>query len=151
MPGPSPQFQPSSEARVIRAFGDEMRLHLGSCDTGGKFTLWTNITPPGGGPPPHFHENEDEWFLPLTGAAEFFSDGEWRSVPPRTSVFMPRGSIHAFRNPNSDPLEMLIQTIPGGFDLFFEECAREFTASSGPDRDRIVEISAKYGIRYPEL
>ena len=40
------------EARVIRAFGDEMILHLSKADTGGRFTMWTNVTPPGGGPPP---------------------------------------------------------------------------------------------------
>ena len=111
--------------------------------------MWTNVTPPGGGPPPHYHENEDEWFWPLSGPAEFLHDGEWREVPPRTAVFMPRGTIHAFRNPNQEPLEILIQTIPGGFDQFFEECAAEFAAGTQPDMDRIVEISAKHGIFYP--
>ena len=138
-------------ANVLVEFGDEMILHLSSDDTGGKFTMWTNITPPGGGPPPHYHDNEDEWFWPLTGSAEFLHNREWREVPPRTAVFMARGTIHTFRNPNKEPLEMLIQTIPGGFDQFFEECAREVAASGEPDMDRIVEISAKYGIYYPKL
>lgn len=145
------KFQPPAEARVIRAFGDEMILHLGSDDTGGRFTMWTNITPPGGGPPPHFHDNEDEWFWPLSGPAEFLHEGSWHEVPERTAVFMPRGVVHTFRNPNKEPLEMLIQTIPGGFDRFFEECANEFSAGGDPDMGRIVEISAKYGIHYPDL
>ena len=138
------------EARVIRAFGDEMILHLGADDTGGRFSMWTNITPPGGGPPPHCHDNEDEWFWPLSGAAEFLKDGEWMVVPATTAVFMPRGSVHTFRNPGSEPLHMLIQTMPGGFDRFFAECAEEFSTAGPPDMDKIVAISAKYGIHYPQ-
>jgi hypothetical protein len=64
-----PTIRPPSEALVIRAFGDEMILHLGADDTGGKFSMWTNVSPPGGGPPPHHHDNEDEWFWPLSGPA----------------------------------------------------------------------------------
>jgi hypothetical protein len=35
--------------RVLRAFGDEVIPHLENKDTGGTLSLWTNITPPGGG------------------------------------------------------------------------------------------------------
>ncbi len=137
-----------NEARIIRAFGDEMILHLGTEDTGGKLNMWTNVTPPGGGPPPHYHDNEDEWFWPLSGPAEFLKDKEWIEVPERTAVFMPRGTIHTFRNPNAEPLHMLIQTMPGGFDRFFAECGDEFAKGGPPDMEKIVEISAGYGIHY---
>ena len=137
--------------RSIFAFGDEMILHLGTRDTDGRLTLWTNITPPGGGPPPHFHENEDEWFWPMSGSAEFLIGNEWTAVPARTAVYAPRRSIHTFRNPNPEPLEMLIQTIPGGFDLFFAECATEFENGNTPDMNAIAEISARYGIFYVDL
>ncbi len=136
------------DAIRINAFGDEMILHLSSNDTGGKFCMWTNVTPPGGGPPPHYHENEDEYFWPISGDAEFLIDNAWQLVPARTAVFAPRRSVHAFRNPNSEPLELLIQTIPGGFDKFFAECADEFERNGGPDMNNIVEISARHGIYY---
>ena len=110
--------------------------------------MWTNITPPGGGPPPHYHDNEDEWFWPLSGAAEFLTDDEWIEVPARAAVLMPRGVIHTFRNPNREPLHMLIQTIPGGFDRFFSECSEQFAKSDPPNMDKIVAISAKHGIHY---
>lgn len=141
-------IRPEDDCLRVHAFGDEMILHLGSKDTGGKFTAWTNVTPPGGGPPPHHHENEDEWFWPLSGDAEFLKDGEWVKVPARTAVFMPRNSIHAFRNPNSEPLVMLIQTMPGGFEEFFMECSKQFEDGGSPDMEKIIEISARYGIYY---
>ena len=143
-----PAIRTPDETRVIRAFGDEMILHLGVDDTHGKFSMWTNVTPPGGGPPPHHHDDEDEWFWPLSGDAEFLVDGQWTTVPANTAVFMPRGTVHAFRNPNSEPLRMLIQTMPGGFEHFFAECAEVFAKGGPPDMDEIVAISAKYGIHY---
>lgn len=135
-----------SETLRLDAFGDTMVLHLGTDDTDGRFSLWTEITPPGGGPPPHYHENEDEWFWPISGDAEFFVDNKWTLVPAKTAVFAPRGSVHTFRNPNTEHLEMLIQTIPGGFDKFFAECAGEFGQNSPPNMDTIAAISARYGI-----
>lgn len=133
---------------TVDAFGDRMILHLGAKDTGGRLSMWTNITPPGGGPPPHYHENEDEWFWPISGSAQFLIDDEWTLVPAGTAVYAPRRSVHTFRNPNSEPLEMLIQTVPGGFDEFFSECANEFSRGNSPNMESIVEISARYGIYY---
>src|SRR5438552_722863 len=77
------------QGRVIRAFGDEITVHLDGKQTGGNFTMFTAVTPPGGGPPPHYHKLEDEWFLVLEGRASFFRDGKWEEVPPGTAVFMP--------------------------------------------------------------
>ena len=138
-------------APTIEAFGDTMILHLSSNDTGGRLSLWTNITPAGGGPPPHYHENEDEWFWPISGDAEFLIEGNWSKVPARSAVFAPRGCVHAFRNPNQEPLEMMIQTIPGGFDEFFAECSTEFSRGGAPNMQTIVEISARFGIYYSDL
>ena len=86
----------------------------------------------------------------MTGDAEFLIENEWTTVPAKTAVYAPRGSIHTFKNPNPEPLEMLIQTIPGGFDKFFAECATEFNTGRPPDMDAIIEISARYGIYYIE-
>ena len=91
------------------------------------------------------------WGEPKIIPAPILINNQWTKVPPKTAVFAPRNSVHAFRNPNSEPLEMLIQTIPGGFDLFFAECAAEFENGNGPNMDAIVDISARYGIYYPEL
>jgi len=145
---PKPAIRKTEDAQHICAFGDEMILHLSADDTAGQFSMWTNITPPGGGPPPHHHDNEDEWFWPLSGPAEFFKDGQWITVPAKTAVFMPRGTTHAFRNPNAQPLHMLIQTLPGGFERFFSECAEEFKKPGPPDMEKIIEISTRYGIYY---
>ncbi len=142
---------PPTASRVLRAFGDEVTFHLGAAETGGKYTLFTDVTPPGGGPPPHYHLNEDESFLVLEGRAEFFKDGVWVEVPVGTAVFTPRGVVHAFRNPGDTPLRLLGQTSPCGFENFFARCAGEFAKPGPADLRRIIQISAEHGIHYVKI
>jgi hypothetical protein len=43
-------------------FGHAVVVLLDGKQTGEKFTAFLNISPPGCGPGPHYHEREDEWF-----------------------------------------------------------------------------------------
>jgi uncharacterized cupin superfamily protein len=45
---------------------------LGGEQTGEKFTAFLNISPPGCGPGPHYHDREDEWFYILEDQVSFF-------------------------------------------------------------------------------
>lgn len=140
LPGPERRFE---------AFGDTVTFHLTGADTGGRVCMFTVETPPGSGPPPHRHEREDEWFLVLEGRVEFLRDGEWLEVPPGSAVFAAKESVHAFRNIGDRMLRMVIQTSPAGFEDFFAAAADEFHRPDGPDPQRLVEISAGFGIHYP--
>jgi quercetin dioxygenase-like cupin family protein len=131
---------------VVRAFGDEIRFHLDGKQTGNAFTTFTDVTPPGGGPPPHYHTGEDETFLVLEGRASFFCDGQWQEVPVGTVVHMPRGVVHTFKNVGDTPLRQLITTRPSGFETFMTRCGEEFKKPEGPDMARIVSIAAEHGI-----
>jgi quercetin dioxygenase-like cupin family protein len=139
---------PPSLSRVLRAFGEEVHFHLTGEETGGRQALWTEITPPGGGPPPHYHLNEDETFFVLEGRVSFYKDGQWEEVAPGTAAFMPRGVVHTFKNVGATPLRMLISTAPAGFEIFFARCAEEFAKPGVPDMERIIAISAEHGIHF---
>ena len=141
---------PKNKGKVLKAFDTEITVFLGSAETDGKYTVFSETTPPGGGPPPHFHDNEDEWFFPLEGRVEFLIDGAWQEVPMGTVVFAPRGTTHTFRNPGDEPLRMLMQTAPAGFEVFFERCAEVFASADGPDMDRIGQIAGEHGIHFVE-
>jgi quercetin dioxygenase-like cupin family protein len=143
-----PMIVPPDRPRVLRAFGDEMHLHLSGADTGDRFCMFTMVTPPGHGPPPHVHQHEDEWFYPLEGDVEFLCDGKWTAAVPGSVVFMPRGTPHAFRNAGTTPSRILIHTTPAGFENFFEQCAAEFARTGGPDMKHIEAISAEFGISF---
>jgi len=137
-----------SDARVLRAFGLELRILLDGERTGGTFTMWVNITPPGGGAPPHYHSNEDEIFHVIEGRVAFFLNGEWIEVGPDGTAFMPRGIVHTFKNVGDRPSRMLNMTTPSGFEKFFARCADEFAKHGEPDMSRIVEIGAEHGIHF---
>lgn len=142
----------SEPRRVLRAFSDEMHLLLDGSLTNRQLSVWINVTPPGGGPPPHRHEREDEWFHVLEGRVSFWDGERWTEVPVGSVVYAPRGTIHTFRNVGETPLRMQISVSPSGFEEFFAECAQVFGQERSPDFAKVVEISARHGIYYvPEL
>lgn len=139
---------PGEDAKVFRAFGDEMRLTVTGADTGGKYAQWLSITQPGGGPPPHLHEREDEWFYVLEGRVSFLVEGEWTEVGPGSGAYLPKGSVHTFKNVGDVPLHMVLTVAPAGFEDFFAESAEEFAKPQELDMAKIFDIAGRYGIRF---
>jgi quercetin dioxygenase-like cupin family protein len=133
---------------VFEAFGEEAHFLLTGAETGGKYTQWIEVTPPGHGPPAHFHTREDEWFHVMEGRFSFLRNGEWAEVPEGAAVYMPKGEIHAFKNVGEESGRLLITTAPSGFEVFFGECAGEFAKAAGPDMAKIAEICARHGIYF---
>lgn len=145
-PTPTAWITRTGESQVLHAFGDEIHIHLGARETGGLYTQFTDITPPGGGPPPHLHHTEDEWFHVLEGRAAFLKDGIWEEVPPGSTVYMPRGVVHTFKNIGEGPLKQLITVAPAGIEVYFARCAEEFGKPEGPSMENLLAISAGHDI-----
>jgi quercetin dioxygenase-like cupin family protein len=136
------------KGRVLEAFGEEITILLSGEQTGGRQTMWLETTPPEGGPPLHFHINDDETFHVLEGRVAFFQNSEWQEVGPGGSAFVPRGELHTFKNVGDQPSRMLLSTAPAGFEVFFGRCAEEWAKPGGPDMARIFEIAAEHGIHF---
>lgn len=139
---------PAGGGRLLTAFGDELTFLLDGEQTGGRMTMWLDETPPDGGPPPHYHTDEDETFRVLEGRVAFLLQPQWREVQAGTTVFAPRGEVHAFRNVGPQNSRMLIFTMPSGFEIFYSRCAKEWDRPGGPDMDRISKIAAEHGIHF---
>jgi quercetin dioxygenase-like cupin family protein len=71
-----------NDARVLGAFGLEITILLDGARTGGALTMWTGITPPGGGPPPRYHLNAEELFYVISGCVGFLVNDSWHEVGP---------------------------------------------------------------------
>lgn len=134
----------------LHAFGNVASVILPGEQTGGTLAVMFEITPPGGGPPPHVHGNEDELFLVVEGRIRYFVEGRWTEVGVGGAVYLPRGIVHCYRNVGTTPSRHWILTTPAGFEKFFARCAEEFAKAGGPDMNRIVKISREYGIEYVE-
>lgn len=143
-----PALVPPGQGLCVQAFGEDTVFHLTGEQTGGRYTQWVETTPPGGGPPPHYHTLEDEWFYVLEGTVSFLKDGAWHEAGPGAGAFMPRNSVHAFKNTGTTPLRMVITTAPSGFETFFSRCAVEFKKDGGPHMPRIMEIATEHGIHF---
>lgn len=135
---------------MLHAFGQELTILLDGEQTNGRLTSFLNVNQPGEGPPPHYHSTTDETFYVLDGRAAFLVNGEWQEVGPGGSAFMPRGSIHTFKNVGDEALRLLIITTPAGIEKFFCCCHEEFAKPGGPDMSRLLQISEEHGIHFLE-
>lgn len=68
--------------------------------------------PPGGGFPPHLHEDYEEAFYVLHGCIEYFVDGVWIAASAGTTVYLAAGAVHGFRNISDAPTRHLAITSP---------------------------------------
>jgi len=119
-----------------------------AAETGGAFSLWEAIIPPGAGVPPHTHSREDESFYVLSG--EIVIEREEESAPLRLGpggfFFAARGRAHAFRNVGDAPARVLMLSTPScGLDGMFAEF-EDATAAGLPDLGKLAVIAAKYGV-----
>src|SRR3954447_18263962 len=64
----------------------------------------------------HVHADEDDAFFIVEGAMTFTFGGETVPAPPGTSVLVPPGISHGFRNDGEVPVRMFTLHAPGGFD-----------------------------------
>ena len=140
------------EGERIWIVGDTMTLKSTGESTGGSLLLLENLTAPGGGPPPHIHSRDDEFFYVLDGTFEIRIGNELHALGPGGHAYVPRGTIHNFTNTADTPSRILVGFTPGGMEGFFRESGRPAT-DDGPappvDDDEIARTMAaapKYGL-----
>jgi quercetin dioxygenase-like cupin family protein len=117
-------------------------------ETGGSFSLWEAVFPPGAGAPPHTHAREDEAFFVLAGELliEFEGEPAPRRVAPGGFFFGARGRRHAVRNVGDKPARVLILSAPScGLDQMFGELDAA-SAAGMPEFAKLTAIAAKYGV-----
>jgi uncharacterized cupin superfamily protein len=77
--------------------------------------------PPGGGfRTPHWHEDLYEVFYVLDGEIEYLLGGQWHRAPAGTTVFIPPGTVHAFRNASGRQARQLVIGPPQAIDMIAE-------------------------------
>ena len=67
----------TNEGRTLFRGAHSVVIPLDGKQTDEKFTTLLLISPPGGGPGPHYHEREDEWFYIVEGRVSFLVNGTW--------------------------------------------------------------------------
>jgi quercetin dioxygenase-like cupin family protein len=132
--------------KSFTVLGEPVEILVDSQMTNGAFTVLTQTSPPGGGPPPHSHTREDEIFTVLEGDFELFDGTKWNPLPQGASARGARGGVHAFRNCGETPGKMQIIVSPAGFEKYLEEIS---PLTLPQDMHRLLQISECHGITFP--
>lgn len=153
-----PTHQPIGEkaypdrSRTLWVLGELVTLKLDSHATNGSFCVAEITSQPGGGVPPHLHQNVDEFFYVLDGEYTFLLDGKPTQASAGTFVFVPAGTFHGFTNTGQSAAKLVDFHTPGKFDQFFEECGIPCTdvnqrpELAPPDTDALLAIFNKHGM-----
>jgi quercetin dioxygenase-like cupin family protein len=75
-----------------------LRVLLSGEHTDGSLAVFEDIVEPGIGPGRHIHHGQDETFFFLEGQFDVEVDGTLHHMEARDTAFVPRGTVHAFKN-----------------------------------------------------
>jgi quercetin dioxygenase-like cupin family protein len=90
-------------------------------ESGGLMFALDCVVGVGGGPPPHRHLSEDELFTITDGTIKFTAEGVTRSLSAGESIFVPRGTAHAYTNDGVAAARMIAVYTPAGMEGWFRE------------------------------
>lgn len=134
-----------TSSKFFAVFGDLVEVLVPCASTSNSFSMIVQHTEPGGGPPPHFHEREDEIFAAIEGDFELFNGTAWKPLPIGEHHYSLRGHVHTFRNCGDSIGRILIIATPGGIEEYLERIS---TLALPQDMDRLISISNDFGITF---
>lgn len=103
--------------------------------------VFESAMPPGGGFPfPHVHDDWEEVFHVLDGEIEYRLGDAWSPAPTGSTICVPPGVVHAFRNSSRHPAKHLVIHAPAAGLHLIEELGQA-------PRDQWDEIFARYNSR----
>jgi len=141
----------AGQGRSVWVVGDKYTFLATGDDTNGTYALIHALVPPGGGPPPHRHRREDEAFYVINGRVAIQVDGQNSTATAGTWITLPKGTLHAFKNVEPTPAEMLVLVNPSGLEKFFAEvgCASQEESVAPTAIEKLVATAPKYGLEIP--
>jgi mannose-6-phosphate isomerase-like protein (cupin superfamily) len=134
---------------TIKPFGIDVKVLLSSDATGGALSVLLGWHKPGEGPPDHVHYGQEDIFFIVDGTYELTIGGQTSTVGPGTIVFLPRNTVHRFRNVGEKTASMLDWSLPGGQDHYFRAIS-ELSAGGGFTGEKAMAISKKFDTNFPD-
>lgn len=104
-----------------------LQIKVSTNDTAGALFVFEHADMGKGGPPRHFHYDQDEWFYARKGEFAFEVGDERFTLRPGDSLFAPRMVPHAWAHVGNTPGTLLLAVQPAGSleAYFMENCAME--------------------------
>jgi quercetin dioxygenase-like cupin family protein len=129
-------------------------------DTAGDFALVEVVALPGAEPPPHIHHSTDETYCLLEGELEVLDVESTFTARAGSVFYIPKGTLHAWRNATTEPARALLVITPAGFEGVIEEVGVVGRLTSPPppppplraeDLQRLEELGRRYDTEYPPV
>ncbi|NVZ53849.1 cupin domain-containing protein [Pseudomonas sp. B6002] len=133
----------------VHPFGLDMRILLSTEASGGATSVIIASHNPGEGPPPHLHHSQEEFIFVVEGTYHVRVNGVEQTVGAGTLLFIPRGTVHSFKNIGSTVARMLDWTLPGGQDTYFQ-AIDALAAEGGFDAAKAKALSLEYDTHFPQ-
>jgi quercetin dioxygenase-like cupin family protein len=133
-------------------------LKLTGNETGGNFALAELVAMPGAEPPPHIHHGTDETYYVLEGEFAVLHGDRTYTATAGSVVYLPQGTLHAWRNATAALAKALLLITPAGFENVIPVVGKPGTLAEPPppppppteaERQRIEELGRKYETEYP--
>ena len=122
-----------------------LKFLLGAEHTNGSLAIFEDIVEAGVGPPRHIHHHQDETFFFLEG--EFIAEvgGQMFEFNPGDVAFIPRGTVHAFKNVGDNPGRLRYVFNPAqSIEFMFREFYT-LLEDGNFSPERMAEIAQKHG------
>ncbi|MBK1662175.1 cupin domain-containing protein [Paracraurococcus ruber] len=146
---------PAGEGRAFWGPGDRYTFLVTGAGSQGACFIVHCLVPPGGGPPPHIHDREDEFFYLIEGEVSVIIGGRSFAARAGDLVTARRGVPHTYRNTGSGNASMLAIFTPAGMEGWFEEALDPAGDRAGlappatPELlQRMLAAGPKYGVRW---
>src|SRR5206468_12406992 len=111
-----PIFRPSGTAPAVWGPGDLYSLLVTGEESHNALFQFEAVVPKGGGPPPHVHTREDETFYVVSGSLEILLGDKTYQAKKGDFVYIPRGTVHRFKNVGDDAAVQLVTFVPSGVE-----------------------------------
>jgi len=122
-----------------------LSIKVSTEDTAGEMFIFEHTNMGKGGPPRHFHHEQDEWFYAIQGEFAIEVGEEKFRLKPGDSLFAPRMIPHAWAHISGQPGTLLTIVSPAGtFETFIRDTTRH---ANLPTPEEIEKAFAAHGMQ----
>ncbi len=132
---------------IVKVGRMEVRYLVDGARTGGLGVFEMTVPAGAHAPPPHSHPGNEECVYVLEGTLRYSVDDTSRDLGPGDWMSTPRGSVHSFANPGSETARALVMLTPDIGAQFFREVGALAAAGGPPDREKLMAVMTRYGLK----
>ncbi len=127
------------DAPITLLEGDIFYTKIGTSDTDGDVFTFESTRKVNGGPPLHFHPEQDEWFYILSGEFLVKIGEKTFTAKAGDSAFVPRKVHHAFSKTSDGEAKMLIMFQPAlKMEMHFKAVSEGLYKNMTPEQKKKI-------------